>query len=99
MSTEENLQGSSNQARPDWMRWSEEGSLTSENFAQEVEYYRQKRLEKEAQDNWLQHLDEMTDEEITERLNQEPGRERLDEERRASPDITDRTRAEFLRDF
>ena len=50
-------------------------------------------------DNYLQHLDEMTDEEITFMLNQEPGRKRLDEERKARPDITDRSRAEFLRDF
>lgn len=50
-------------------------------------------------DNYLDHLGEMTDEEITYMLNQEPGRKRLDEERRARPDITDRTRAEFLRDF
>ena len=50
-------------------------------------------------DNYLQHLDEMTDEEITFMLNQEPGRERLDEERKARPSITDRSRAEFLRDF
>ena len=50
-------------------------------------------------DNYLQHLDEMTDEEITYMLNQEPGKERLDEERAADPSITDRTRAEFMRDF
>lgn len=50
-------------------------------------------------DNYLDHLDEMTDEEITFMLNQEPGRERLDEERKADPSISDRTWAEFLRDF
>lgn len=50
-------------------------------------------------DNYLDHLDEMTDEEITYMLNQEPGRKRLDEERKADPSISDRTRAEFLRDF
>jgi hypothetical protein len=41
----------------------------------------------------------MTDEEITYMLNQEPGREKLDEERAACPEISDRTRAEYLRDF
>ncbi len=50
-------------------------------------------------DNYLQRQDEMTDEEITYMLNQEPGRARLDEERKAWPSITDRSRAEFLRDF
>lgn len=50
-------------------------------------------------ENYLDHLDEMTDEEIAFMLNQEPGRERLDEERRADPSISDRTWAEFLRDF
>lgn len=50
-------------------------------------------------DNYLQHLDEMTDEEITHMLNQEPGRKRLDEERKAWPSLSDRSRAEFLRDF
>ena len=52
-----------------------------------------------SQANWLQHLDEMTDEEITFFLDREPGKERLDEERRARPSISDRTRAEFMRDF
>lgn len=51
------------------------------------------------QENWLQHLDELTDEEITYLLDQEPGKERLDEERKADPNISDRTRAEFMRDF
>lgn len=50
-------------------------------------------------DNYLDHLDEMTDEEITYMLNQEPGRELLDAQRRADPSISDRTHAEFLRDF
>ena len=50
-------------------------------------------------DNYLQHLDEMTDEKITYMLDQEPGKVRLDEERKARPEITDRSRAEFLRDF
>jgi hypothetical protein len=50
-------------------------------------------------DNYLERLDEMTDEEITYMLNQEPGREKLDEERAACPEISDRTRAEYLRDF
>ena len=51
------------------------------------------------QENWLQHLDELTDEEITSLLDREPNRGQLDEEREARPDISDRTRAEFLRDF
>ena len=50
-------------------------------------------------DNYLWHLDEMTDEEITYMLDQEPGKERLDEERKAQPEISDRTQAEFYRDF
>ena len=50
-------------------------------------------------DNYLWHLDEMTDEEITYMLDQEPGKEQLDEERKAQPNISDRTRAEFYRDF
>lgn len=50
-------------------------------------------------DNYLQHLDELTDEQITEFLNQEPDAERIAEERKARPSITDRSRAEFRRDF
>lgn len=49
--------------------------------------------------NYLSHLDEMTDEEITAMLNREPRRDGLEEERKAQPSITDRTRAEFMRDF
>ena len=56
-------------------------------------------MEAITQENWLQHLDELTDEQITEFLNKEPGEARLDEERKAQPTITDRTRAEYLRDF
>ena len=50
-------------------------------------------------DNYLYHLDELTDEQITEFLNQEPNAERIAEERKAMPSITDRSRAEFRRDF
>ena len=51
------------------------------------------------QENWLQHLDELSDEEITFLLDQEAGKRRLDEERKANPSISDRTRAEYMRDF
>ena len=51
------------------------------------------------QENWLQHLDTMSDEEITYMLDREPGKARLDEERKANPSITDRIWAETLRDF
>ena len=50
-------------------------------------------------DNYLQHLDELTDEQITEFLNQEPDAALIAEDRKGWPDITDRTRAEFRRDF
>lgn len=56
-------------------------------------------MEAITQENWLQHLDELTDEQITEFLNQRPGRKRLEAERKADPNISDRTRAEYLRDF
>ena len=51
------------------------------------------------QDNWLEHLDEMTDEEITYMLDREPDAKVIAEERKARPSLSDRTRAEFLRDF
>lgn len=51
------------------------------------------------QDNWLEHLDEMTDEEITYMLDREPDAKVIAEERKAQPSLSDRTRAEFLRDF
>lgn len=51
------------------------------------------------QDNWLNHLDEMTDEEITYMLDREPDAVRIAEERKAQPEISDRTTAEFMRDF
>ena len=50
-------------------------------------------------DNWLNHLDEMTDEEITYVLDREPDAVRIAEERKAQPEISDRTTAEFMRDF
>lgn len=50
-------------------------------------------------DNWLNHLDEMTDEEITYMLDREPDAVRIEEERKAQPEISDRTTAEFMRDF
>lgn len=50
-------------------------------------------------DNYLYHLDELSDEQITEFLNQEPDAKRIAEERKAWPSITDRSRAEFRRDF
>ena len=50
-------------------------------------------------DNWLNHLDEMTDEEITYMLDREPDAVRIAEERKAQPEISDRTTAEFMRDF
>ena len=51
--------------------------------------------------NWLEHLDEMEDSEITAMLNIDPpvNRECLDEERKARPSLTDRMRAEGMRDF
>ena len=51
--------------------------------------------------NWLEHLDEMEDSEITAMLNIDSGvsRKRLDEERKAQPDLTDRMYAEGMRDF
>ena len=51
------------------------------------------------QRNWLRHLDEMTDEEITYMLDHEPDATLIAEARKAQPSISDRTRAEFLRDF
>ena len=50
-------------------------------------------------DNWLNHLDEMTDEEITYMLDRDPDAVRIAEERNAQPEISDRTTAEFMRDF
>lgn len=49
--------------------------------------------------NWLWKLDEMTDREISYMLDQEPARGRRDEERIACPEMTDRTRAEFMSAF
>ena len=52
-------------------------------------------------ENWLDHLDEMTDEEITPMLNLAVKNRlpHLEEERKASPDISDRRRAEIMRGF
>ena len=52
------------------------------------------------QENWLDHLDEMSDPEITAMLDTEPGwKKRLDEERKAQPSISDRKRAEGMKYF
>ena len=52
------------------------------------------------QENWLDHLDELTDEQITKFLDNEPGwKNRLDEERKAQPSISDRQRAEGMKYF
>ena len=50
-------------------------------------------------DNWLRHLDEMTDREISYMLDQQPCIGRLNEERIVYPEATDRACAEFARDF
>lgn len=54
------------------------------------------------QKNWLQHLDDMTDQEITIFIDAEVGPKelkKLNEQRKARPSITDRMRAEGMRDF
>lgn len=48
-------------------------------------------------DNYLEHLDEMTDEEITYMLDLDEGKALMDERRAAMPNETDRSWAEFLR--
>ena len=50
-------------------------------------------------DNWLQHIGEMTDREISYMLDQEPGTGRRNEERIVHPESSDRELAEFMRDF
>jgi len=50
-------------------------------------------------DNYHLHLDEMTDSEITAMLDWTEGKEYMDEMRKAYPQQTDRTYAEFNRDF
>lgn len=50
------------------------------------------------QENWLDHLDEMSDSEITLMLDLTEGKAYMDEDRKAYPKMSDRTRAEFLRD-
>ena len=49
--------------------------------------------------NWLKHLDEMTGGEITFMLEQQPGKDGMDRSRQVHPEIPDRIRAEFMRDF
>ena len=51
------------------------------------------------QENWLRHLDQMTDQEITVMLTREWGKARLEEDRKAYPHTTDRARAEYERDL
>lgn len=80
-------------------RWALRGKLITEDMVEdppEMKPFTDRGIN---QDNWLQHLNELTDEEITFLLDREPGKERLDEERKADPSISDRTRAEYLRDF
>ena len=48
------------------------------------------------QDNWLNHLKEMSDEEITAMLDIDPRHKMWEDSRRANPEITDRQRAEGL---
>ena len=51
------------------------------------------------QDNFPWKLDEMSDPEITLMLDLTEGKAYMDEDRKAYPNESDRTRAEFLRDF
>ena len=62
MSNEENRQGSSKRVRTDFEIWSEEPTHTLEDFKKGMEYERKRLEAKKHQDDWLQHLDEMTDE-------------------------------------
>lgn len=48
-------------------------------------------------ENYLFHLDEMTDQEITYMLDLDEGKALMDERRAAMPNETDRSWAEFLR--
>lgn len=50
------------------------------------------------QENWLNHLDSMTDEEIEYMLQKEPDAKRIAEERKAQPGSV-RQLAEEMRDF
>lgn len=50
-------------------------------------------------DNYLEHLDEMTDEEISYMLDLDEGKALMDEARAAQPNLSDRKRAEFMRYF
>ena len=65
----------------------------------ELKYREALREKKIDERNWLRHLDEMTDREITFMLEQQPGKNGLDLNRRAHPEISDRIRAEFMRDL
>ena len=50
-------------------------------------------------ENWLRHLDEMTDREISYMLDQEIGTGRREEDRIVHPEASEREYAEFMRDF
>ena len=65
----------------------------------ELKYTEDLRKKEINERNWLRHLDEMTDSEITYMLEQQPGKDGLDRNRKDHPEIPDRIRAEFLRDF
>jgi len=65
----------------------------------EMDYLDDLRRKRIDERNWLEHLDEMTGGEITFMLEQQPGKDGLDKNRQAHPEITDRIRAEFMRDF
>ncbi len=65
----------------------------------ELEYWDNLREKHINERNWLKHLDEMSNEEITFMLEQLPGKEGLNRNRQAHPEISDRIRAEFIRDF
>ena len=65
----------------------------------ELDYLEDLRKKHIDEQNWLKHLDEMTDGEITFMMEQLPGKNGLNANRRLHPEIPDRIRAEFLRDF
>ena len=65
----------------------------------ELEYLEDLRKKHIDERNWLKHLDRMTDDEITFMMEQLPGKNGLNANRRLHPEIPDRIRAEFLRDF
>ena len=63
--------------------------------------YKEMRERGITEENWLDNLDSLTDKEVTAMLNLSSKNRKgnLDEERKASPDISDRQRAELIRDF